>query len=243
MRQQVHAAIRKLDAGDMDKTAFRRRLTELGIVMPPEAERLWNRHSADSNAPFKDWVRAFEPFFMDSTRPVPPSPEPVPSPEPASRASKAKARVSTGHPTSNGDVLTWAAAPTTEEPRATRRHSADVAHRGDPKLLVPDEAPEPHEDVRAMRRTARESTNFAWHSMFIPEQPTHVPLRAGYRSGAASASKPPPFSYLGEPEVTVLATGVTRHRPPPSRAPFGTEADVRPFILLLFKICVFREVG
>jgi hypothetical protein len=160
---------------------------------------------------------------------------PIPTPDAGPRRGS-KALLGPGLATSNGDVLAWSASPgplEKVEHRANRRHEFGTAHRGTPGLLLAGEGlptPNPRLETKhdaRVRPAQRESTNFAWSLMQVPEATVHVPMRA---KPSVAQVRAPPFSFLGEPSAQ--ATHRAGVAPSPERrtlrrAPFGTEADVK----------------
>lgn len=65
LREQIYSCVRQLDSGSMTAHDFRVRLTQLGVPVPAEVDRLLANAGAAGRAQFTQFVRAFEPYFAD----------------------------------------------------------------------------------------------------------------------------------------------------------------------------------
>lgn len=67
VREQIYSSIRQLDQGSLTSKDFRLRLQQLGMELPQAAKTLLAHYESNGRVDFKDFVRAFEPYFRRST--------------------------------------------------------------------------------------------------------------------------------------------------------------------------------
>jgi len=239
LRQQVHAAIRRLDAAEFDERMFSRRLSDLGIAPLPEAaQKLLDRQLNGNRISFKEWVRAFEPYFEEKTfqeeqrdsSSRPKMPEPAQDPK--------TLRGSQFRPRQGGGIFGF------EDPAAHDRESMKARgpinrpQRSTLSSLVPElmEDGTADSDSSKTRKAAMRAQSASSRPDFLcwteqdhqqPPQQPQKPMR-GLVGAHVNDFKPPPFAREGDPIVSKSVTGIDRTasaRRQHGRTPFGTEAD------------------
>lgn len=87
LREQIHSAVRLLDGGRINSRQFRARLTDIGVDLPPSAERMLQTYDGNGKVDFPRFVRAFEDFLDAKTMPDPDAAAAAAAaPEPAAHA-------------------------------------------------------------------------------------------------------------------------------------------------------------
>ena len=68
VRQQVFAAIRKMDAGELSASQFKDRMMQIGIELPPDIFKLLIDHQSSGAATFNTFASAFESCWKSVTQ-------------------------------------------------------------------------------------------------------------------------------------------------------------------------------
>jgi Ca2+-binding EF-hand superfamily protein len=233
VRQQVHAAIRLLDGGEIDESAFVRRLGELGLELPDSSRRLLELHKAGTRVSFKDWIRTFEPYF--AAIPVAVDENNVRA-EPNDDAAAWNIGNSRGaHAKSNQRPsifeFEYSDQPGEVATNLAKKHWS-VHHQRIPFSYdtVDDQSLIPTERGSGSRGAVRPSAERgdAFRHMIggkgASVAVSAMPIRM---ARAPSARNVPPFAFEGEVAIPPSITGVSRspEKRTSGRVPFGTEAD------------------
>lgn len=246
LRQQIHAAVRRMDAGELDTRAFARKLDEWGVEITEETHRLLDRTSMGVPVPFKDWVRLFDEQLRKQYKDEEHEEELETLNMSNVHEQEAQARATTerrarGHyygPPSNGNILVAGEyAPSSsinpESARSARKTFARESFEH-PYLLVPELAePEPDRssERRGLRMIPRDRTQpkdfLCWSERDYREPPPSdlIPMRGG---GLRRNEEAPPFAREGDaiPQISFGGLDRSPHKNDRNRTPFGTERDV-----------------
>jgi hypothetical protein len=237
LRQQVHALIRRLDAGEYDGKVFARKLFELGISPPETALRLLDRHSTGGNISFKDWVKAFEPFFEEKTFHDVNQEGLLITSKKSDRLednSTEQVRRLRGQfgPRTGGSIFGGQVYGDSKETTLPRGQALADRNRSTPNILVPQMLEEPQRPTTGYRTAAKGHPTssrpdfLCWseQDQVRPPVETKKPMRAQAPIGSY---KPPPFAREGDAYVHRSVTGIPRspEKRESRRVPFGTEAD------------------
>ena len=60
LRQQIYAAIRRMDSGELSASQFKDRMMQIGIEIPPEIIKMLMDHNSSGSAKFNTFAAAFE---------------------------------------------------------------------------------------------------------------------------------------------------------------------------------------
>jgi len=125
LREQIYSCVRQLDQGRLPASGFRERLKALGVVMPPEAQRLLSMYECNGRVDFTKFVRSFEDYLNASTtHSLLKVPHGTRKAEPVIYSHKGHAH----HPvasTDHGDIISWHAQNVLDEKVPT--HHAKMA--------------------------------------------------------------------------------------------------------------------
>ena len=72
LRNQIYSAIHELSAGNVSVSEFELMLQRIGVEIPNEVQWLLTKYKANGDAKFKEFVRAFEPYFETHSKHVEP---------------------------------------------------------------------------------------------------------------------------------------------------------------------------
>jgi len=215
LREQIYSCVRQLDQGRLPASGFRERLKTLGVVMPPEAQRLLSMYECNGRVDFTKFVRSFEDYLNVSTvhsaLSVPKGPRRSPDPH-ATRSSNKGHNYNPVAATNHGDIISWHAQNINDE-KAPTHHAAIAFNKKLQSLQDSDKnilewKDEKGRMPRARRSRARGSPHVSNHNDIITwegsAKPGPIPRAKAVSSiGQTLQSKSCPFGTSSDDHTDV----------------------------------------